>query len=219
MTVEEIHKQLEKYHSKGKRLFITSSFQTHSIPLLHVISRSRVDIDVMFINTGFHFPESINFRNEVVDLLGLNLVDVKPLITKTHQKDEYGQFYFVSDPDYCCYLNKTQPLEPYLMKYDIWVNGIRADQSSIREGMKMEEKTLFDTIRFHPFLKWSREMIEDYRKKHELPSHPLDAKGYKSIGCVPCTRSSILESERDARWYGMSKTECGLHTELIVKPE
>lgn len=217
MSVEEIRKQIELYHSTGKKMFMTSSFQTHSIPLLHMISRLQAKIDVLFINTGFHFPETIVFRNEVVELLGLNMIDVQPSTTKIQQRDATGHFYFASDPDYCCYLNKTQPLEKYLMEYDVWINGVRADQSKTRKQMNAEEATPFKAVRFHPLLNWSLKDVYRYKKEHQLPTHPLDAKGYQSIGCVPCTRKFDFNDERSARWYGMNKTECGLHTDLIKK--
>jgi phosphoadenosine phosphosulfate reductase len=217
MTLAEIKHQLEMYHDEGKQLFVTSSFQTQSIPLLHIISSTGIPVDVLFINTGFHFPETITFRNKIVEEFGLNLIDVRPEITKIHQRDSAGQFYFVSDPDYCCYINKTQPLERYLLLYDVWISGIRADQNGIRKKMTTFESAPSDTIRFHPILDWSGQQIIEYRKEHHLPEHPLDMKCYKSIGCAPCTRKYDHNDERKSRWYGMNKTECGLHTDLISK--
>jgi phosphoadenosine phosphosulfate reductase len=215
MTIQEIQEQLNKYKTSGKKIFVTSSFQTHSIPLLHILSQAEVEIDVLFINTGFHFAETLTFRDEVAGLLGLNLIDVRSLVPKNQQKDADGQFYFVTDPDYCCFLNKTQPLEPYLMQYDIWISGVRADQSAIRKNMKTEQPALFDTIRFNPILEWNAKQIYEYQELYNLPENPLDEKGYQSIGCVPCTQKYDLSDERSARWFGMSKTECGLHTDLI----
>ena len=215
MRLEEIKQQLRSYDEAGKKMFVTSSFQTHSIPLLHLLSVTDIPVDVLFINTGFHFPETIVFRDRMVEELGLNLIDVHPEITKIHQRDSAGQFYFVSDPDYCCYLNKTQPMEAHLMKYDIWINGIRADQNEVRKRLKTTEPAPFDTIRFHPFIDWSDQDIIEYRKKYDLPEHPLDKAGYKSIGCVPCTRKFDHKDERNSRWFGLNKTECGLHTDLI----
>jgi phosphoadenosine phosphosulfate reductase len=218
MTVEEITAQLRQYQAAGKKMFVTSSFQTHSIPLLHILSRVKdVEIDVLFINTGFHFPETIVFRDEIAALLGIEVIDVHSLVPKNLQKDAEGDFYFISDPDYCCYLNKVQPLEPYLQQYDIWINGVRADQSDTRKQMKVEQPAPFHTTRFHPMLDWNAKRIWEYRKEHQLPEHPLDQKGYQSIGCFPCTKKFDDMDERTARWFGLNKTECGLHTELISK--
>ncbi|OFY63843.1 MAG: phosphoadenosine phosphosulfate reductase [Bacteroidetes bacterium RIFCSPLOWO2_02_FULL_36_8] len=217
MSIKEIKDQLLKYKSEGKKIFTSSSFQTHSIPLLHIVSSINVEVDVLFINTGFHFPETISFRDKIVKQLHLNLIDVRSAVSKIQQKDEEGQFYFISDPDYCCYLNKTQPIEPYLQIYDVWISGIRADQNTTRKNLKNVEHAPYNTLRFHPIIDWNFEQIEEYRKLHNLPEHPLVQNGYKSIGCAPCTRKFEFDNERASRWYGMNKNECGLHTDLIIK--
>ena len=109
-------------------------------------------------------------------------------------------------------------MNPLLAEYDIWINGIRADQNSNRKSMREEEEAPFDSIRYHPMLAWTNKMIFDYIREFDLPRHPLDKEGYTSIGCEPCTRKPDLEMmERESRWFGMNKTECGLHTELIKK--
>lgn len=215
MTVTEIHRQLKKYKSANKKIFVTSSFQTHSIPLLHILSTSRVDVDVLFINTGFHFPETVSFKDTISELLQVKVIDVQSQVPKNLQRDEEGHFYFASDSDYCCFLNKTQPLESYLMQYDVWITGVRANQSSERKNMKTEQEAPFNTLRFHPILDWSQKEIYEYRKKYNLPEHPLDKEGYQSIGCAPCTRKFDINDERSARWFGQNKTECGLHKDLI----
>jgi len=217
MTIQEIKTKLLQYQADGKKMFVTSSFQTHSIPLLHILSQSGVEIDVLFINTGFHFAETVCFRDKVAEQLGLKVIDVHSLVAKNLQKDAEGHFYFISDPDYCCFLNKTQPLEPYLQQYDIWINGVRADQSATRKQMKTEQPAPFNTTRFHPMLDWNAKRIYEYRKEHQLPEHPLDQKGYQSIGCFPCTKKFDAMDERTSRWFGLNKTECGLHTDLISK--
>jgi len=217
MEFEKIKSKIEKYNKTGKKLFVTSSFQTHSIPLLHIISRIDKSIPVYFNNTGFHFPETIHFKEEIGELLGLTILETKSLIPKSEQLDSTGNLHFTSDPDYCCYLNKLQPLEPVLMQYDIWINGVRADQSETRKAMTVEQAAPFDTTRFHPMLDWDNKMIYKYIAEYKLPSHPLEAQGYLSIGCAPCTRKFNLDEERNGRWFGMNKTECGLHTELIEK--
>jgi len=217
MDIQEIQAKLQDYHERGKRIFVSSSFQTHSIPLLHILANSGVPIDVLFINTGFHFPQTLEFRDQVSELLGVTIIDVRPLVPKNQQLDTEGQFYFATDPDYCCYLNKTQPLEPYLQKYDIWISGVRANQSDTRKAMKAEQDAPFGTLRFHPILDWTDKDIHAYRQQYQLPEHPLDKEGYVSIGCSPCTRKLDLNDERSARWFGLTKTECGLHTDLISK--
>ena len=216
MNFEEIIEKIEGYLSAGKKIFTTSSFQTHSIPLLHIISRIEPSIPVYFLNTGYHFSETIEFRDQVVELLNLNLIDLKPDTPKNMQLDPDGKLLFTSDPDHCCYLNKTQPMEQVLMSFDVWVNGIRAEQNSFRSDLKEEQSAKYNVVRFHPMIGWTGKDIFNYRKKHNLPEHPLESRGYFSIGCEPCTRKLDLEiQEREARWYGLNKTECGLNTDLV----
>ena len=216
MNFEQIKEKIEDYLAAGKKIFTSSSFQTHSIPLLHIISRIDKSIPVYFLNTGYHFPETLDFRDRIADLLDLNLVNLKPDTPKNMQLDPGGKLLFTSDPDHCCYLNKTQPMEQVLMYHDIWINGIRAEQNSFRSAMKLEEAARHNVIRFHPMIGWSARDIFEYRKTHNLPEHPLESKGYFSIGCEPCTRKLDLEmQERETRWYGLNKTECGLNTDLV----
>ncbi len=218
MTTEEIKDRILSYKAQGKRLFTTSSFQTHSIVLLHIISEVDNSIPVYFLNTGYLFPETLKFRDQVSAMLGLNVKDLQSVIPKSMQRDHEGKLFFVSDPDHCCSINKTQPLENILASHDIWINGVRADQSAARKAMKVEQSAPFGVTRFHPMLQWNAKSIYEYRKKYNLPSHSMEAKGYFSVGCEPCTRRIDPQmQERDSRWFGMNKTECGLHTELINK--
>ena len=218
MTFEEIKFQIEKYKNEGKKLFTSSSFQSHSLVLLHMLSRIDKSIPVYFINTGYHFPETVAFRDEIAEKFGLNVIDIQSATPKQQQKDASGRLLFTSDPDYCCYLNKVAPMDLILSEHDVWINGVRGDQSAVRKAMKVEQPAPHGTVRFHPMLDWTSKMIHDYRKEFDLPSHALESQGYFSIGCEPCTRKFDLEmQEREARWYGMNKVECGLNTDLIQK--
>jgi phosphoadenosine phosphosulfate reductase len=215
LNFTSIKQKVFRYKDLGKKIFTSSSFQTHSIVLLHMLSRIDRNIPVYFINTGFHFPETLEFRDQISDLLSLNLIDLKSDTPKYLQKNPDGKLLFTSDPDYCCYLNKVQPMENVLRSYDVWINGVRADQSAARNAMRIEQQAPHNVIRFHPLLDWSAKMIYDYRKEFNLPQHPLDHQGYISVGCEPCTRKFDPElHERETRWYGLKKVECGLHTEL-----
>lgn len=216
MEVADIRHKIEKYQREGRSMFTTSSFQTHSIPMLHIISQINNAIPVYFINTGYLFPETVSFRDEIAERYNLQIVDLKSDTPKAMQKGPNGKLMFAIDPDHCCYLNKTQPMESVLATHDVWINGVRGDQSAVRKAMKVEQPAPFDSIRFHPMLDWDKRKIYAYIKEHNLPKHPLDDKGYLSIGCEPCTRKMDLEmQEREARWYGLNKVECGLHTDLI----
>jgi phosphoadenosine phosphosulfate reductase len=218
VDISEIKAHIIRYRDQGKKIFTSSSFQTHSIPLLHIISRIDPEIPVVFLNTGFHFPETILFRDEIVERFGLKLIDLKPDTPKVMQLGPDGKLLFASDPDRCCHLNKTLPMERILLHYDVWISGIRADQNANRQRIKAEETAPHGVVRFHPFLQWTNKQIYEYRKAHELPRHPLEDKGYLSIGCEPCTRKLDPENlEREARWFGLNKSECGLHTDLLNK--
>ncbi len=216
--IDTIRKKIETYRKEGKSMFAGSSFQTHSIPMLHIISVIDNTIPVYFLNTGDLFPQTIEYKDEIAALFGIKVLDVKSSTPRNMQKDENGRLLFTSDPDFCCHLNKVAPMEPILRSHDIWINGVRADQNANRAKMKEEQQTPQGAMRYHPMLQWTKQMIWAYIKENNIPHHPLDAEGYTSIGCEPCTRkidASQMGDERMARWFGLNKTECGLHTELI----
>jgi phosphoadenosine phosphosulfate reductase len=217
MNFEDIQSKLNEYKEAGKTLFTTSSFQSHSLVLLHILSRIDRSIPVYFINTGYHFPETVSFRDQITEQFGLNTIDLKSDVPKFMQRDPEGRLLFTSDPDHCCHLNKTQPMDAILLAKDIWINGVRADQSAVRAAMKVEQPAKHGCLRFHPMLDWNPKMIWQYQKEHKLPKHPLEEKGFVSIGCEPCTRKLDPEmQEREARWFGMNKVECGLNTDLVT---
>ena len=152
-------KKINQYRKEGKKIFATSSFQSHSLPMLHIISKIDNTIPVYYTNTGFLFPQTLQFKDAVAKDFNLNIIGLEPPTPKVFQTDENGLFLFASDPDYCCYLNKIQPLEPILAENDIWINGIRADQSETRKNMKEEQPAPFNTLRYHPMLHWTSKMI------------------------------------------------------------
>ena len=214
--IDRIGEKLDGYKTSGLSTFVSSSFQSHSLPLLHIISRFQKDTPVYFLNTGFHFPETMAFRHEIADLMGLNIIDVVSPVSKSGQRDEQGKFFFVNNPDHCCYLNKVLPMEPVLAQHDVWINGVRRDQTKFRATLMEEEPLADGKLRYHPMLDWTSKMIWEYRKEYNLPEHPLEAQGYLSIGCMPCTRSFDQTQEaRAGRWAGMSKEECGIQTEFV----
>lgn len=216
--IKQIEQKLKLYTSAGKKMFSTSSFQSHSLVLLHIISKIDNQIPIFFINTGYHFPESLAFRDQITEQFGLKVIDLSSEIPKYMQRDTEGRLLFASDPDHCCHINKVQPLDAVMRSYDIWINGVRADQSATRAAMLEEQPAPHGVVRYHPMLHWTSKMVYEYQKLHQLPKHPLENKGYMSIGCEPCTRKIDTEMlEREARWYGLNKNECGLHTTLGAK--
>jgi phosphoadenosine phosphosulfate reductase len=217
MQLNEIKNKIEGYTQRGLKLFTTSSFQTHSTVLLHILSNIDKNIPVYFIHTGYHFPETLTYRDLITEKFRLNLINVFSTTSKINQRDTNKRLLYASDPDLCCHLNKVAPLEPILAAHDIWINGVRADQGEVRKNFNVEQKAKFGTIRFHPMLDWSGKMIYDYIREHNIPKHPLEEKGYSSIGCEPCTRKWGMEEEgRGGRWFGLKKSECGLNTDLVA---
>ena len=172
------------------------------------------------LNTGFLFPETLAYRDQVAEAFGIEVRQLRSATPKSQQRDARGRFLFASDPDFCCHLNKIQPLDPVLRDHDVWINGVRADQSDTRRGFSVEEPTPQGAVRFHPMLDWTAQRMVAYIREHDLPRHPLEDAGFLSIGCEPCTRRfdpELAADPRLARWFGLNKTECGLHTELVDK--
>ena len=194
---------------------MSSSFQTQSVPLLHMVSSSYPQLPILFIDTGYHFPETIAFRDRLVDSLGLNLV-----ILKGEQQMEDGAFQvgkplYLTNPDLCCHIRKVEPMRKAIGNYRAWISGIRRDQSATRARIRVVENTGEQHIRIHPMINWSQADVQRYITQNDLPEHPLGARGFISIGCAPCTRPPLLgEDPRSGRWVGAGKTECGLHTTL-----
>lgn len=216
--IDRIKNKLDDYKDRGLRYFVSSSFQTHSIPLLHILVNIDSDTPVYFLNTGYHFPETLEFRDEVAKKLGLNLITVESPLTKLAQRDSEGRLMFHSDPDRCCYYNKVLPMEPVMKEFDVWINGVRRSQTAFRNSLPEEQPAAFNTVRYHPMLNWTAKEIWEYRTLNDLPEHPLEAKGIFSVGCMPCTfMTDMTEDGRVGRWSGMQKTECGLQTELVQK--
>lgn len=214
MDISHIRDKIRRYFFEGKSVFCTSSFQTHSVVLLHIISRIDRSVPVYFINTGYHFSETIRYKEEISAAFGLNVQTLIPLVPKSMQRNSEGNLLFTSDPDQCCYLNKVQPVEALLGRYDVWISGVRADQNQHRSKLSDEVFLADKTLRYHPMLNWNQGMIEEYIDYYGLPRHPLEELGYTSIGCEPCTRPAQTNDLRSGRWYGQNKTECGLNNKL-----
>ncbi|OFX73073.1 MAG: phosphoadenosine phosphosulfate reductase [Bacteroidetes bacterium GWE2_29_8] len=218
MDLIRIKDKIEHFKSENKKLFLTSSFQGYSIVLIHIISSIDKNIPIYFINTGYHFVETLTYRDNIAKLLSLNIKNVSSQIPKIQQIDSNSHLLYVSDPDYCCFINKVQPMDKLFFEYDVWINGIRKEQNEHRKTLEEIENAPNNTVRYHPLINWTKEECEDYIKTHKLPKHPLSSQGYKSIGCEPCTiKNNHTEDERGGRWNGLKKNECGLHTELIIK--
>ena len=196
----------------GRDLLFTSSFGAQSAVLLHLWSVVCKELPVVFIDTGFLFPETLKYRDELAKRLGLTVKVLSPDIPNDEFTKEYGTDIQKKDPDFCCSLNKVMPLAPMKETARGWVSGLRRDQSKTRADVAiLEEDGLL--VRVHPIAGFTADHVKAYLAKHDLPEHPLVARRYLSIGCAPCTRAVMDgEDERAGRWAGSAKTECGLHS-------
>ncbi len=166
---------------------------------------------MLFLDTGFHFPETLAFRDELVRRLGLNLEVLTPRGGHEGFLEQHGQLHR-TDPDLCCHLNKVEPLDDALEGYAGWVAGVRRDQTAARAHAPIVELTEGGQLKLAPIADWTQRDVWQYVHDHDLPEHPLLERGYPSVGCAPCTRA-VLDGEdaRAGRWAGSGKTECGLH--------
>lgn len=200
------------------RLAIATSFQSSGLVLLHMLQDIRPDLDVLFLDTGFHFDETLDLKERVTKMWDLNVVELRGEHgSAERQAALHGAELYKSDPDKCCHINKVQPLQRALAGYDGWISGLRRDQSPMRSETPIIEAQLLpsgdEILKIHPLARWARSDVMDYVRGHGIPTHPLLEMGYASIGCWPCTRPiGQDEHERAGRWDGSGKTECGIHT-------
>jgi len=197
------------------RIALVSSFGADSVVLLHMVSQVDPTTPVVFVDTGQHFEETLRYRDELVARLGLaNVVMAEPDAAVIAAEDP-EKFLFASDPDRCCDIRKVQPLAPALDGYDAWITGRKGFQSATRSRVPLFEAE-GDRVKVNPLVGWSASDLLDYIRAADLPPHPLVAKGFPSIGCLPCTsRVAPGEDPRAGRWRGRTKSECGIHTEPL----
>lgn len=193
------------------RLAVVSSFGTESAALLKVAADVDPDIPVVFLDTGWLFAETLAYRDTLIATLGLRDVrSVQPAEETLRREDPERELWF-TDPDACCRIRKVEPLARALAPFAAWINGRKRFQGGARAVMPVVEA---DGVRlkFNPFANVSRDDIELINASANLPSHPLLASGFQSVGCMPCTsRTAPGEDPRAGRWRGRAKTECGIH--------
>lgn len=203
-------------------LAVVSSFGADSAVLLHVVSQVNPSLPVMFLETGKHFKETLEYVEMLKKLFGLtNVTTLRPSEDDVARFDPTGQLW-ETDPDSCCHIRKTDPLNGALEVFGGWVTGRKRFQTTERGVLPHFELTSDDRIKVNPLAYWNNEDVDAYKAKYDLPDHPLYGDGYKSIGCAPCT-SVVAEGEdpRSGRWRGLNKTECGIHFDFngeIAKP-
>ncbi|WP_405477457.1 phosphoadenylyl-sulfate reductase [Streptomyces sp. NBC_00009] len=195
----------------GKRFCVTSSMEDAVVA--HLASRARPGVDVVFLDTGYHFEETIGTRDAVEAVMDVNVITLTPRQTVAEQDAEFGPKLHDRDPDLCCAMRKVKPLEDGLSSYTAWATGLRRDESPTRANtpvVSWDEKRR--KVKVSPIARWTQDDVEAYVAEHGVLTNPLLMDGYGSVGCAPCTRR-LLEGEdaRAGRWAGRNKTECGIH--------
>lgn len=205
----------------GRRAAIGTSFQGGGLVVLNEAMENGLEFPVFTIDTGLLFPETLELKTRLEARYGITIESLVPEQTVEQQAAEHGPELWRRNPDLCCTLRKVLPLQRKLRELDVWITGLRRQQSETRAGAKVLEVYKFDVIydlyilKLNPVAGWTREQVQEYLRRWELPTNPLLERGYRSIGCVPCTRPvGEGESERAGRWTGFDKAECGIHTFL-----
>ncbi|MFI0418412.1 phosphoadenylyl-sulfate reductase [Spongiactinospora sp. 9N601] len=195
----------------GDRLCLTSSMS--DALLIDLVSRVKPGIDVLFIDTGYHFAETIGTRDAVQQVYDVNLINVQPSRTVEEQERDLGPRLFGRNPDLCCFLRKVEPLNRALEPYHAWISGIRRDEATTRVDTKVVEwDAKRQMVKVNPIAAWSQEDVDNYIADNGVLINPLHYDNYPSIGCAPCTRQVLDGADpRSGRWSGMGKTECGIH--------
>jgi phosphoadenosine phosphosulfate reductase len=202
------------------QIALSSSFQTQSVPLLHMASLIRRDILIFFLDTGYHFWETHMFREQLSSHWQLNVLDL-------YRDPRWDVFVRqrtrslpIDDPNLCCFIHKVHPMQMALKDMKAWISGIRRDQTTVRAQAKILELQDDGLLKVNPLLNWTKTDIQGYAREHRLPAHPLFQRGYRSIGCAPCTIAIGVDAdERAGRWSGRGKVECGLHTEMFQQKD
>jgi phosphoadenosine phosphosulfate reductase len=195
----------------GARFCVTSSMADAVVA--HLFSRVSPGVDVVVLDTGLDFPETLMVRDTVAATMNVNVRSIRPRLTVGQQDGEYGPRLFARNPDECCFLRKVEPLERALADYDAWATGLRRDESPTRATTPV---VAFDArrgkVKVNPIAAWSQQDVDRYISRWNVPVNELFKKGYGSIGCWPCTRRTKAgEDPRAGRWAMFEKTECGLH--------
>ena len=195
----------------GQRFCVTSSMA--DAVLTHLAARVAPGIDVVFLDTGYHFAETIGTRDAVAATHPVNVVTVTPAQSESEQDAAYGKDLFARDPDLCCTLRKVRPLERALVDYDAWATGLRRAETHDRVvAPVIGWDDARGKVKVSPLARWSDERVGRYVSEHAVLVNPLLYDGYPSIGCWPCTRRVAPgDDPRSGRWAGTAKTECGIH--------
>ena len=199
----------------GPKLCMSTSFQLGGMVLLDILSKSVPHIPVLFIDTGFHFKETMEFAEKVRERYKLNLKILHPRMGREIFKSVYGDDHlYERNPTECCRINKVEPMTEALKPFQAQIAALRRDSSAERAKIPIIDRRTDGVYMIHPLANWTREQSKKYSQEHNVPVHPLHDQGYKTIGCFPemCTQKVGENApERAGRWTGTGKSECGLH--------
>lgn len=199
-------------------LTYVSSFGAESAVMLALIADVDPDLPVIFLETGMHFPQTLDYKEELIERLGLTNVRNTPPAEDERLAEDPKNTLWKTDPDACCALRKVRPLEPALDGFDAWITGRKRFHGGARMSLPVFEHAA-GRFKVNPLAGWTQEDVQAYFKRRELPRHPLTAQGYPSVGCWPCTKPAEDPNDiRSGRWAGQDKSECGLHIDKNERP-
>ncbi|MEI8155146.1 MAG: phosphoadenylyl-sulfate reductase, partial [Hyphomicrobiales bacterium] len=207
------------YETFGDKLALVSSFGAESAVLLHMAAQVNPAIPVLFLDTGMLFGQTLDYRKNLANQLGLTGVrDLRPSYADLAVNDPSANLW-KTDVDGCCNIRKVLPLDRALGEFDAWITGRKRFQGGDRLRLPVVERSSDGKIKFNPLANMTKEGLDDYAAEHELPAHPLVAQGFPSIGCWPCTKPVEEGGDiRSGRWAGQDKSECGIHVERATPP-
>lgn len=199
-------------------LTYVSSFGAESAVMLALIADVDPDLPIVFMDTGMHFPQTLDYKEELIERLGLsNVRDIPPVESERLALDPKNTLW-KTNTDACCALRKVRPLAPALEGFSAWITGRKRFHGGARMSLPVFEHAA-GRFKVNPLASWTQDDVQDYFKRRQLPKHPLVAQGYPSIGCWPCTKPAEDPSDiRSGRWAGQEKTECGLHVDKAERP-
>jgi len=201
----------------GDDLVVVTSFQPTGIVTLHMLNEMNIRPNVITLDTGVLFPETYDLLDVMESRFDIALQRVQSGLTLEQQASKHGDRLWEREPDQCCYIRKTKPLQSALLPYNAWITGLRRDQSERRANTPVIDwDKRHDMVKLAPFVDWTEDMIWTYIQAHDLPYNPLHDQGYPSIGCTHCTKAvKPGEDIRSGRWGNHAKTECGIHLEAL----
>jgi phosphoadenosine phosphosulfate reductase len=211
---EQAQELIHTILSRKQLTCVTSSFQAECMALVHLLIQQQPDIPVLFLDTGYHFPETYAYRDQMTRRFSLNLVNLLPKITVAEQESKFGILHQTA-PNRCCAMRKVEPLFAGLEDYQVWFTALRRDQSPTRAELAEVDTFRLPTgkqlTKVSPFAAWTNRDVWAYLKENGIPALPLYDLGYTSIGCAPCTQPPTdPDNPRSGRWGG-HKLECGIH--------